>query len=302
MLNICVFGAEYNIQNLFQINIPDEIEVIEINQSLRINKYDSQYWLANWFYFIYDNKYFTLQVNCFGSSNKRILDGSETLKMTTGTYLVKYNITDQLKYLLHNYNETPIYNKNKIKYSRFVSNWASGTTSDYYGLYFQIPNDNFTECIISINNVWGSFANVQELEMGNNPDYKEKYMLKGGSLKNIFKLLEILEESISFVISNKIINITNGYNYNKYKSDDSFICPTIKNLRMRKEPSLNSEVLRYMADTLYQIIIIGNELTIDGIKGNWILIKPENRNNLTWVFSGYTRKATKKEIYDHFGD
>jgi hypothetical protein len=72
MFNICLFGKEYNIQNLFQINIPDEMEVIKIEQELRIN----------------------------------------------------------------------------------------------------------------------------------NPDYKEKYMLEGGSLRNIFQLLDILEESLSFTISN----------------------------------------------------------------------------------------------------
>jgi len=260
VLNICVFGKEYNIHNLFQINIPDEIEVVKIDQKLRINNYDSQYWLANWFYIIYDSKYFVFLVDCFGSNNKKLLDGSEKLNMTTNTYISKYNIADQLKFLKQNY----------------------------------------SECIISIYNIWYSFAKNQQLEMDNNPDYKEKYMLKGGSLKNIFQLLEILEESLSFTISNNTIKIINGYNYKKYNSDDSFICPTIKNLRMRREPSLNSEVLGYMSDTLYEIIIIGNEINIDGIKGNWILIKPENKNNLSWVFSGYTRKATEEEIFNHF--
>jgi hypothetical protein len=276
------------------------MEVIEIEQKLRINNHDSQYWLANWFYFIYDNKIFGLRVDCFGNNNKKILDGSETLNMTTDTYLVSYNIASQLKFLKNNFIDTPIFNRNNIKFSRFVADWASGSSSDYYGLYFQIPNDNFSECIISIYNIWHSFARNQKLLMDNNPDYKEKYMMEGGSLKNIFQLLELLEESLSFTISNNIINITNEYNYRKYNSDDSFIRPKIKNLRMRREPSLNSEVLGYMADSLYQIVIIGKEDKIDGIKGNWLLIKPGNSNNLTWVFSGYTRKATEKEIFNYF--
>jgi hypothetical protein len=55
-----------------------------------------------------------------------------------------------------------------------------------------------------------------------------------------------------------------------------------------------------MKNEIYQIIIVGNELEIDGIKGNWILIKPGLGNNLTWVFSGYTRSATEEEIYSYF--
>jgi hypothetical protein len=299
--NIWVFGVEYNINDFFQINLPNEFEVASITQKLRVKSDKSQYCITNNIYFIFENKYFVMTINCYGNNNIRILDGSETYNMETGLYYSNnYSMADEIKYLMPNYIDIPLFNKNNVKYSKFISDWPSGRTSDYYGLYFQIPNNEFSECIISIYNIWGSFATSQRLKFGNNPDYKEKYMKEGGKLQSIFQLLELFENSITFSISKNILKIANGYSYEKYKSDYSFILPTINNLEMRKEPSLNSEVLGYMSNRIYQIIIMGNESEIDGIKGNWILIKPPIGNNLRWVFSGYTRKATEEEINKYF--
>ena len=297
LLNINIFGVEYNINDLFQINIPNEIEVVSINQRLRIKNDNSQYYIVNNIFFIYENKYFVISINCYGNSNSNILNGIDTLNMNTGIYYSNYNIADQIKYLIPNYNEIPIYNNNNIKYSKFVSYWPSGVTSDYYGLYFQIPNDDFSECIISINNIWGSFGDIRNLILGNNHDYREKYILEGGNLKDLFELLAIMENSITFNISNNAIKITNGFSYEKYETDYSYIISTIDNARMRNEPFLEGEILGNMENKLYQIIIIGDEIEIDGIIGNWLLIKPASiGNSLSWVFSEHTRQATEEEI------
>lgn len=297
MLNIYVFGKEYNINDLFQVNIPDGIELVSISQKLMIKDDKSQYFIWNQIDFIFENKYFSIAINCYGNSNKKILEGSKTYNMETGTYYASYNIADQIKDLKQNFIHMPLFNKNNVKYSKFVSDWPSGRTSDYYGLYFQMPNNDFSECIISINNIWYSFAKNQRLQIGNNLDYKELYMKEGGKLQAIFQLLELFENSITFSISNNAAKIDN---YEKYESDYSYIIPTIRNLRMRREPSLNSEVLGYMLNKIYQVIIIGDEAVIDGIKGNWILIRPAIGNDLSWVFSGYTRKATEEEIDYYF--
>jgi hypothetical protein len=225
-----------------------------------------------------------------------ILNGADTLNMNTGIYYSNYNIADQIKYLIPDYNEIPIYNKNNIRYSKFVSYWPSGHSSDYYGIYFNIPNNEFTECIISIYNIWGTFGNLRDIRLDNNFDYREKYILEGGNLRNIFELLEIMENSITFEISDYAIRVINGYTYEKYETNYSYILSINDNAIMRNEPSLEGEELGYMGNGLYQIIIIGDEFEIDEIIGNWLLIKPAYRNDLSWVFSGHTRIATEEEI------
>jgi hypothetical protein len=294
-----LFGQEYNINNLFQITIPAEIDVASINQYLRIKSDNSQYCVVNNMYVIWQNRYFLINVNCYGNSNKNVFNGTETYNMRKGVYYAKYNIADQVTYLKKNYVERPFTNKNKVKLSRFVSDWASGMTSDYYGLYFMLPGTEFTECIISINNIWGTFSKNYKLAF-DDVTYSRKYMLEGGMLEKFFQLLNLLEESITFDISSNSTSIVNGYAYEKYNTDYSYVIPTTSNLRMRNSPSLTGEVIGYMADSLYQIIVFGEASEVDNIKGNWILLKPYNGNSLAWVFNGYTRKATEEEIEGYF--
>ena len=294
------FSAEYSIADFFLINIPENLEVISINQYLSVKRDRSQYCMTNIINVVYENRLFFIIIYCFGNTNTSLLNGTENYNMQTRDgYYSNYNMADEIKFLKQNYTDSPFINENNVQLSRFVSDWASGATSDYYGLYFKLPNDEFSECVVSVYNVWGTFSKNQKLDL-NDKNYRTKYEKEGGKLKDFFQLLEIMEKSISFTVSDSEIKITGGYHYEKYKTDNSFITPTIDNLRMRNTPSLKGEVTGYMANTVYRTVIIGEEAETDGIKGNWIMIRPYYGNVLSWVFSGYTRKLTEQELADYF--
>lgn len=289
------FSEGYNINNLFSINLPGAMEVVSINQYLRVKSDATQYSIISNIYFIYENRYFSISIQCYGNTNRSILNGIETYNMRRGTYYANYNIASQINYLKQNYRTSPLKNSNGLQYAKLVSLWPSGMSSDYYGLYFLLPNSEFNECILSIYNAWDALAVDQKLVWNDN-NYKTKYISDGGKLREFFELLETLEESIDFKNSDGYTSITNGYAYEKYTTDYSYIFPAISNLRMRSSPSLTGEILGYMENRMYQVIIIGEEAEIDGIRGNWLMIKPYLRPALSWVFSGYTRKATDAEI------
>ena len=135
-----IFSEEYNINDLFMISIPSEIEVVSIRQALGVNNRKSRYMINNEIAVIYGNGYFVINMICYGSRNMSILNGSETLNMETGVF---YAHTEEINYLKENYINRPITNNNGIRYGRFVSSWPSGTTADFYGLYFSLPNGDF---------------------------------------------------------------------------------------------------------------------------------------------------------------
>jgi hypothetical protein len=236
-----------------------------------------------------------MSILCYGNKNESILKGDETLNMEKYTYYGSYGIADRIKYLKRNYSNMPFFNKNNIKMSKLVSDWPSGVTSDTYGLYFTLLNSDFNECSIIIDNIWGAFAQNEKLVWDDN-NYKNKIKNEGGKLEELFQKLEFIENSITYTISNSSNKINNGYTYQKYPADYSYILPTINNLRMRNSPALTGEFSGFMKNSIYMIIRIGENVEIDGISGNWIMIKPAGGNSLSWVFSGYTRKATEQEI------
>jgi hypothetical protein len=219
--------------------------------------------------------------------------------MKKWTYNGSYDIADRIKFLKQNYNAIPFFNRAGVKIGRFISTWGSGISSDTYALYFEIPNREFTECSIVIDNIWGTFAQHDELVL-NDTRYEDKIKSEGGVLETFFRQLALLENSITFAISNDSHKIEGGYAYEKYPTDYAYILPTISNLRMRNSPALTGEVVGFMQNRMYQIIRIGERAEIDGITGNWILIKPYPGNSLSWVFSGYTRKATEQEIANYY--
>jgi hypothetical protein len=291
----------YNINNALEIEIPEEMEVVAIKQYLAVNYDNTRYCIDTSFRFIYENRYLSLVVQCYGSADKSILDGTKILNMEKYSFYGEYNIASQIKELKQNYTDNLLTNKNGVEFSRLVSYWPSGATSDYYGLYFKLPGKDFSECIISINNIWGSFDDPEKLSMPDN-DYKEKVKSAGGKLEAFFNLLDEFENSISFKTSGKAIKAADGFAYEKYNIDDMYVVPATDNLRMRKEPSLTGEVSGYMKDVVYKVIKIGDEAEIDGIKGNWLMVKEyflsgRDDNALSWVFSAYTRPASEEELY-----
>ena len=113
-------------------------------------------------------------------------------------------------------------------------------------------------------------------------------------------MLESVENSITFHISDNTRSIINGYNYARNDLDNhSYILPIIGNLRLRSDQSLTGEVLGYMNTTKpSQVVLIGDTEIIDGREGNWLRIRPFLSNTLYWVFGGYTRAATEERDWD----
>jgi len=284
-----------NINNLFEIKIPENIEIISINQYLLLNRNNTQYGIYNLFKIVYQNKFFFMSINIYGNTNHFILEGNKTYNLSKIINPSSYMSKNQIKYLKENYINESFINKNKIKISRYVSIWGTSSTSDYYGLYFKLLNNEFNECVISIDNIWGTFAKIETLD----ENYKENITKEGGNLKKIFQDLELMENSITFVLSEDSIKIENG-SIGEEIINDEYIFPLIDNLRMRNQPLLTGEVLGYMEKKMYRIVFIGKKAEIDGIEGNWIMITPWNGNDVSWVFSGFTRKATDEELNRHF--
>lgn len=125
--------------------------------------------------------------------------------------------------------------------------------------------------------------------------YKTKLLKEEKILQEMFQNLFLLENTITFSLSDDSIKIING-NVGEEIIEDDLVLPIINNLRMRKTPSLSGEIIGYMEDKIYRIIALGEEEEIEGINGNWIMIKPHDSNDVSWVFSGFTRKPTTEEI------
>jgi hypothetical protein len=303
---IILFGENgnrtLNINDLFVITIPEGMELKFIEQKIGIDKGERgivkrspQYLIQNNLYIVFQDKYFLITIGCYGNANQDILSGNKKYNMELFNYSGSYAVADRIIDLKQNYDNIPFINENNVQIGKLVGSWPSGTTSDYYGLYFILPNNEFNECIVSINNVWRTYAKNTSLILFNDLNYKEKYKDEGGNLEEYFRLLELMEDSISFIISDNSIKIYNGYPYEEYSNGNLFIIPTIDNLRMRDQPSITGNNIGYMRKEVYTVMSIGEEIEIDGIKGNWVLIKPFFGNDLSWVFSGYTREVTPEE-------
>jgi len=285
-----------NINNIFEIKIPENIEIVSVSQYLLLNDDNTQYGIYNLLRIVYENKFFFMTIEIYGDTNHLFLDGSKTYNMNTIINSSSYKSQNQIIYLKENYINDPLINKKNIKIGRFISRWGTSWTSDYYGLYFKLPNDEFDECIISIDNIWGTFAKIETLD----ENYKENIIKEGGILEKIFQDLELMENSITFTLSEDSIKIENG-NAGEENITDEYIFPAIENLRMRNQPLLTGEVLGYMKNEMYRVVVIGERVKIDGIEGNWIMIIPWHGNDVSWVFSGFTRIATKDELDSYFG-
>ena len=285
-----------NINDLFEIIIPENIEIMSINQYFLLDSDNTQYGVENSLYILYQNKFFFMDINIYGNKNRSLLDGTKTYNLRKIINPAPYMSKNQINYLKENYFNKPFTNKNQVKTGKFFSSWGTSWSSDYYGLYFTLPNDEFNECVISISNIWGTFANSETID----ENYKEEIKKTGGNLEKIFNDLEFMENSITYKLSEKSIKIENG-GVGEQIIDNDYVYPVIDNLRMRSRPSLTGEVLGYMEKEMYRVVVIGEEEEIGGIKGNWLLIKSWYGNSAAWVFSGYTREATNAEKDRYFG-
>jgi hypothetical protein len=74
---------------------------------------------------------------------------------------------------------------------------------------------------------------------------------------------------------------------NYEQTEEIMYVNSLEGLRVRKEPSIESERL-FLLDDNEKVLVLeknSNEYLIDGIKGNWFLIKTDKITG--WVFSGY---------------
>jgi hypothetical protein len=286
-----------NINNIFEIKIPENIEIVSIDQNLLFDRDNTQYGIRNMLHTLYENKYFFIDINIYGNTNSSIFDKSKTYNLREVIQPSPYDSKNQINYLKENYIKEPFTNKNHVKIGKYFDSWGTDWSSDYYGLYFSLPNNEFNECDISIFNVWGTFEKSEEID----ENYKTKIKKIGGNLEKIFNDLELMENSITYKLSEDSIKIENG-RVGEQIIDDDCIIPIIDNLRMRSKPSLDGEVWGYMEkEIIYRVVVIGEEAEIGGIKGNWLFIKPWYGKNASWVFSGYTRKPTSGEMDSYFG-
>ncbi len=113
-------------------------------------------------------------------------------------------------------------------------------------------------------------------------------------MKKIFSILIVL------------ISLTNIFaeDFNFYKNNptiDLMYVDSPEGLRIRNQPSLNSEKIGVLYDRMIvKVIEIGELTTIDGIKSNWIKILipidtiKNNEKTYGWVFGGYLSKSLKQ--------
>jgi len=290
----------FNINNLFEITIPQNLEIITLNQYLFVDRDNTQYGIRNYFGIVFNEYYFVLSIDCFGNTNSAILNGNETLNLRKIIQPHIYNSRNQANYLIKNYLLNPLTNENNIKMGKYISSWGTSWSSDYHGIYFTLPNNDYNECIIYIFNIWGTFyetGNLADLDINN---YEKILEDEGGNLAEIYKELKFLENSIKYDLSDDLIMIEFG-NIDQIVIEDVLIMPTIENLRMRKQPSLTGEIIGYMENKIHRIVAIGNDEEIDGIEGKWLMIIPSNKNTVSWIFSGYTRKPTSEELWKYYG-
>jgi hypothetical protein len=159
-----------NINNLFEVKIPENIEIVSIDQYLILDRDNTQYGVRNSLYMVYENKFFCICIEIYGNKDKSFFTEDKTYNLKKMVNYDPYVGQNQVKHLKENYLNAPFTNRNKVKIGRFVSLWGTSFTSDYYGLYFKIPNDQFDECIISIDNIWGTYTKNEILD----ENYKEK--------------------------------------------------------------------------------------------------------------------------------
>jgi len=289
-------NKKINIDNMFEITIPENMEIISITQRLIIDSMNPRYYVSHLFELAYHNKYFVLSINCHGNSNRSIINGNETFNLRT----ITTGIPSQIYLLQDNYNSKPFFNQNNIKLGKMVAGWGSHWTSDIYGLYLPLESDNFNECEITLYNLWGAFTDIDVYEL-NNDIYAARSTAEGGIIEKIVQDLIFLENSITYSSSDNSIKIIIG-NIGEDTNDSMYIFPTQNNIHLRRTPSVSGEIIGYMEDKIYNILMTGENTEIDGIYGNWLMIIPfpYKFEDVAWVFSGYTRNPTNEELDYYF--
>ena len=286
-------GIEINIHDAVNLVIPDEIEVLSVSQNLRSHNKSDQYCLRVYIEMIYDNTYLPLKIDLFGYGDTGEL--AEKLDMEkVGIYSPEYRTADQKKYLKQNYAEYPERTEN-IEFSRFVSHWPNGWSSDYYGIYFKLENSFFDEAIVSMINIWSGFGG-SGLKI-NDREFREKAQELSASGRRFLAMTEAMIRSIECrpgVETNKSLL------FSSYEDIPGYFLPTIENLRLRSGPSPDSEVLGYVSGYPHLIIGTGPEFEADGIKGQMVQDQAIHRNDDGLGFQRIHEAPGRRGIHEVF--
>ena len=288
-----LFGKTIDIHGVLNLEIPDEIEILSISQNLRSHKASKQYCLRTYIEIIYENAYIPLKIDLFGYGSIQELASKLGIE-EIGSYYSEYRTADQKKYLKQNFIDSPEKTEN-IEFSRFVSEWSNGWSSDYYGIYFRMDNVFFTETIISMENVWSGFggSNLRN----NDKEFMQKAHELSSSGQRFLNLIEAMIQSIKFLPD---IDKNNSLIFSSYEEIRDYYLPTIGNLRLRSKPAVDSEILGYVSEYPHLVIGVGPEFEADGIKGRWYRIRRYIGTTTGWAFSGYLRPLEEDEYIKYF--
>ena len=300
LLNSHIFSLELNIHEIISLQIPEEFEVISVTETLQNHSKSDQYALRIVVEYIYSNKHLYLIINLFGYGDQnKFTELAKILNFeSTNSYYPNYMTADQIKFLKQNYAQQLEMTSEGMEFSRLVSAWASGYSADYYGFYFKINHNFFSEVIIYSINCWQSFngVNLQYNDM----NFRQKINTLNTDGQRLILYMDYIIESVetqtarSDIVYNPFLVIDNP------NSLPGYWIPTIENLRLRDGSALDSNILGFVKDRPYRIIDIGSPVQIDGIDGYWYRIASLIGTETGWAFSGYLRELREGEIEKYF--
>ena len=204
--------------------------------------------------------------------------------------MVEYNIADQKKYLFRFYEEDRKNNSQDLEYSFFISEWGSGVSSDYAGIYFKMQNSLFNEGFIHVYNSWKALEGT-DIDKLSPESFKNTFQSQNDSIKAYFHTFFQIVDSISLDVSDGELVIYDEntdlrkHSFERYK-------PSIANLRWRKAPNLDSEILGYVQAKPHIILEVGEQDTINGVSGTWTRYWNLWTDEVGWAFDAYMEHET----------
>jgi hypothetical protein len=289
-----VNAATYNLLDVLEVTIPEDFQLLSLSQHFYKHYLFSQYDLEVRFEVAYRTALLPITFDLFGYDSIRAAEGLSKYVGTPQSYDRMYNMSDQSKYLIAEYDRSSKISLQGIKYSQFVSTWNSDVSTDYIGYYMKTNNAVFSEAIISLYNSWSALDASPELGF-DEKDFGQKLERQGAVARDFYRKVSSMIDSIRIPASGNGKRLDYSLQFASYDIRGEQYVPTITNLRLREKPSLSAAIVGLVKNQPHLIIEKGPEATIDGVKGNWVRIRPLAGNRIGWAFSGYLRRLTDKE-------
>jgi hypothetical protein len=298
-----LFSKEFNLNNIFSIDIPENMVVVSLDQSFSFNHNynDVQYKWTLGFMCLYDSKFIPLKIELFGDKNPA--DAADSLHFPLDKIIGfrgnNYGLSDQVKFLFEKFEDSPEYTSSKIPYSMVISSWPAGSQHDYLGIYFKVNDDYFSECIISVWNSWRELQGISDLEIPENDFYQ--VLIK--EEENIQAYYNNFHEMVDSLVLSREDGIFINAQYNELlaTSRKGFFSPNRQDIKIRIDSNLESENLGILKEKPYRIMYVGLEDTINGLDGNWVYLVNYYYHSIGWVFDRNLHRSTQEEI-DLFGE